>query len=216
MNSKDLRLIGEAYTNINNSQEQLDEFLGPDAAEVVDKVTKAGQNLLRKAGVKINDTKRGTVTKDEQQKKIDQNKMEDVDFFDTIKGHLMSEGYADTEEAALVIMANMSEEWRQSIIERGEAHYGLVGVPKRPYDAIPGVRGLRTAVSNVSHRMDYPGVKPVKVGDKVVPYYMINPGAYSGALSSGMKPARRVTNLETGDSKSSRQIDKEMTRNDKK
>ena len=117
MNSKDLRLIGEAYTNINNSQEQLDEFLGPDAAEVVDKVTKAGQNLLRKAGVKINDTKRGTVTKDEQQKKIDQNKMEDVDFFDTIKGHLMSEGYADTEEAALAIMANMSEEWKESILE---------------------------------------------------------------------------------------------------
>ena len=116
MNSKDLRLIGEAYTNINNSQEQLDEFLGPDAAKVVDKVTKAGQNLLRKAGVPINDTKRGTVTKTEQENKIKQNKMEDVDFFDTIKGHLMSEGYADTEEAALVIMANMSEEWRQSII----------------------------------------------------------------------------------------------------
>ena len=121
MNSKDLRLIGEAYTNINNSQEQLDEFLGPDAAKAVDKVTKAGQNLLRKAGVPINDTKRGTVTKAEQQKKIEQNKMEDVDFFDTIKGHLMSEGYADTEEAALVIMANMSEEWRTEIIE------GIIG-----------------------------------------------------------------------------------------
>ena len=41
-----------------------------------------------------------------------------ADLFDIVKGHLMSEGYADTEEAALAIMANMSEEWRQSIIEQ--------------------------------------------------------------------------------------------------
>ena len=40
-----------------------------------------------------------------------------ADLFDIVKGHLMSEGYADTEEAALAIMANMSEEWRQSIVE---------------------------------------------------------------------------------------------------
>jgi hypothetical protein len=38
------------------------------------------------------------------------------DMFDLIKGHLLDEGYADTEEAAIAIMANMSEEWRQSII----------------------------------------------------------------------------------------------------
>jgi hypothetical protein len=43
----------------------------------------------------------------------------EADLFDIVKGHLMSEGYADTEEAALAIMANMSEEWRQSIIEAG-------------------------------------------------------------------------------------------------
>jgi hypothetical protein len=42
---------------------------------------------------------------------------QDVDLFDLIKGHLLDEGYADTEESALVIMANMSEEWRQSIVE---------------------------------------------------------------------------------------------------
>ena len=38
------------------------------------------------------------------------------DVFDVIKGHLIDEGYADTEESALVIMANMSEEWRESIV----------------------------------------------------------------------------------------------------
>jgi hypothetical protein len=40
------------------------------------------------------------------------------DPFDTIKGHLLDERYADTEEAALKIMANMSEEWKQSIVEQ--------------------------------------------------------------------------------------------------
>jgi hypothetical protein len=38
------------------------------------------------------------------------------DMFDAVKGYLIDEGYAETEEAATVIMANMSEEWRQSII----------------------------------------------------------------------------------------------------
>jgi hypothetical protein len=42
------------------------------------------------------------------------------DVFDVIKGHLIDEGYADTEEAALQIMANMSEEWRESIVEEDE------------------------------------------------------------------------------------------------
>ena len=39
------------------------------------------------------------------------------DVFDVIKGHLIDEGYADTEESALVIMANMSEEWREEILD---------------------------------------------------------------------------------------------------
>ena len=53
------------------------------------------------------------------------------DPFDVIKGHLLDEGYADTEEAALVIMANMSEDWRESIVEevldekKGERPRGL-------------------------------------------------------------------------------------------
>lgn len=41
------------------------------------------------------------------------------DIFDIVKGYLIDEGYAETEEAAAVIMANMSDEWRQSIIEAG-------------------------------------------------------------------------------------------------
>ena len=42
---------------------------------------------------------------------------EEVDIFDVILEHLVAEGYADTNQAALAIMANMSEEWKQSIVE---------------------------------------------------------------------------------------------------
>ena len=39
------------------------------------------------------------------------------DLFDLVKGHLLDEGYAESEDAAMVIMVNMSEEWRESILE---------------------------------------------------------------------------------------------------
>jgi hypothetical protein len=42
---------------------------------------------------------------------------EEVDIFDTILEHLVAEGFADTNDAALAIMANMSEEWREDIME---------------------------------------------------------------------------------------------------
>jgi hypothetical protein len=42
---------------------------------------------------------------------------EEIDLFDAILEHLVAEGYADTNESALAIMANMSEEWRESIVE---------------------------------------------------------------------------------------------------
>jgi hypothetical protein len=43
--------------------------------------------------------------------------VETVDLYDVVLEHLLDEGYADTEEAATVIMANMSEEWREKILE---------------------------------------------------------------------------------------------------
>jgi heat shock protein HspQ len=43
---------------------------------------------------------------------------EETELFDYLLEYLVAEGYADTNKAALVIMANMSEEWRQSIVEQ--------------------------------------------------------------------------------------------------
>jgi hypothetical protein len=49
--------------------------------------------------------------------------VETVDLYDVVLEHLLDEGFADTEEAATVIMANMSEEWREEILdEAGRMH----------------------------------------------------------------------------------------------
>lgn len=45
---------------------------------------------------------------------------ESVELFDLILSHLLDEGYASTEENALAIMSNMSEEWRDDILMERE------------------------------------------------------------------------------------------------
>ena len=42
---------------------------------------------------------------------------ESYDVYDIILSHLLDEGYAETPEAAEAIMVNMSEEWREDIME---------------------------------------------------------------------------------------------------
>jgi hypothetical protein len=42
---------------------------------------------------------------------------EQVDLYDIILSHLLDEGYADTQQAAEAIMVNMSEDWREDIVE---------------------------------------------------------------------------------------------------
>ena len=44
---------------------------------------------------------------------------EEVDLYDIVSEYLVSEGFCDSYEDADVIMANMSEEWRQSILDEG-------------------------------------------------------------------------------------------------
>lgn len=48
----------------------------------------------------------------EQEEMIDE-----YDLYDIILSHLIDEGYAETEDAAESIMINMSEEWREDIME---------------------------------------------------------------------------------------------------
>ena len=45
---------------------------------------------------------------------------ESYDLHDVILSHLINEGYADTVEAAESILVNMSEDWRESIVEESK------------------------------------------------------------------------------------------------
>jgi hypothetical protein len=54
---------------------------------------------------------------EDEGKKDESLDIKEDESFDLIKEHLMSKGYAETEEAALAIMSNMSEDWKQSIVE---------------------------------------------------------------------------------------------------
>ena len=62
---------------------------------------------------------------------------ESYDLYDLILSHLIDEGYADTQEAAERIMVNMSEDWRESIVEtrmdpRGRPASGPMNVYANP------------------------------------------------------------------------------------
>jgi hypothetical protein len=61
----------------------------------------------------------------------------EYDLYDIILSHLLDEGYADTEKAAQVIMVNMSEDWRESIVEEvldevSSADYTALAKTKNP------------------------------------------------------------------------------------
>jgi len=60
---------------------------------------------------KMNGKKKEKKEKEEKEEKEDEMK-EEVDLFDYLLEYLVAEGYADTNKAALAIMANMSEEWK--------------------------------------------------------------------------------------------------------
>lgn len=55
---------------------------------------------------------------------------ESVDLYDVVLDHLLDEGYADTEENAITIMANMSEEWIDEILD--EAADNVIMTVKSP------------------------------------------------------------------------------------
>ena len=106
MNPKDLRNINQAYSSIYEEQIEAGQHPGksPDK-RTRDKFETQSRRGTAPKGVGVPDKSVG----------YGQLK-QDVDMFDLVKGHLMSEGYADDEKAALAIMANMSEQWTEKIL----------------------------------------------------------------------------------------------------
>jgi len=126
MNSQELRALQEAYSQVY----ELDEvkgieghinpntgksFYGLDSglAMTPKKRMETRANSLQKKGEGKRANKIRAVMKRPSME-------EAVDLYDIILSHLLDEGYADTEQAAEAIMVNMSEDWRESIMERRE------------------------------------------------------------------------------------------------
>jgi hypothetical protein len=65
------------------------------------------------------------------EKKRLMNNSYEYDTFDAILEHLVAEGYADTNENAIAIMANMSEEWREEILDEARVDDGKSKEDKR-------------------------------------------------------------------------------------
>ena len=82
----------------------------------------------------------------------DNDRQENYDAYDLVLSHLIDEGYANTEEAALTIMANMSEEWRESIVEEvfDEARKADKLGYERGTAANPNIRNI--SLSDLSQR----------------------------------------------------------------
>jgi hypothetical protein len=57
------------------------------------------------------------------------------DVYQIILSYLLDEGYADNAHSAVAIMGNMSEEWRESIVE--QIVYGGVKTTDTPADSKP-------------------------------------------------------------------------------
>ena len=119
MREQEVRELYEAYRQVHQPQEEVEQ-LDENVQDAVKGALEKGANFMNtnpvgKAVSKIiapvgGGRKTPTATSGGYRK-------EEIDLFDAILEHLVSEGYADTNESALVIMANMSEEWRQSILD---------------------------------------------------------------------------------------------------
>ena len=85
------------------------------------------------------------------------------DLYDIILSHLLDEGYADTQEAALAIMGNMSEDWRESIAENVTSGKSRVrNVQPKPTGPISNSERQ----SIIQSRIDAENIRIKKAGDE--------------------------------------------------
>lgn len=131
----------------------------------------SGLNALGQAGRSIPSPSSAKTqpSKPEDKKKSAWDQLQSVDLFDLIKGHLLDEGYVDTEEAALKIMANMSEEWKESIIEQSAIAQRAASVVD---DQRKGSHGMADDLNKTRKTLDklkpYPNGFPNAAGVKGV------------------------------------------------
>jgi len=120
---------------------------------------------------------------------------EDFDLFDTILEHLVAEGYADTNEAALAIMVNMSEDWREDILseaitsEKGKAKAAeMIAARSTPSGRAKSGKGADVAQIKKIGRSNTEGLG----GTPMTPTIAKNPVKKKNYDGTGNKAARRA------------------------
>jgi hypothetical protein len=134
MNSQDFRNLQEAYMEVYSVDEELTGPRKERAQQLIrSKMTASGRakpgqkqnidQLMRVTSIRGDFRKNkppieGSGNKSKRRIGIDvpDTRKEQADLYDIILAHLLDEGYAETQEQAQVIMVNMSEDWRESIL----------------------------------------------------------------------------------------------------
>ena len=132
MNSQELRALQEAYNQVYELDEGKKKFPTDKVNNQATKHEKdylknpnsSGSSLFKsrkmkaiKSTVDAGSDPRKTIH-GQDLRKLGTKNFEEVDLYDIILSHLLDEGYADTEQAAEAIMVNMSEDWREDIVEK--------------------------------------------------------------------------------------------------
>ena len=129
MNSQELRALQEAYSQVYELDEEKVELKQRNKNEMQRKAGNLGREVVsskkgpkRTAAMNRMGKLVSSIARDDEEKRfktLGQSPAhnEQVDLYDIILSHLLDEGFADTNEAALAIMTNMSEDWRESIVE---------------------------------------------------------------------------------------------------
>ena len=119
MNSQELRALQEACSQVYELDERNEESYIKDVKKSERNPKKVEQQKTTHRKVKQNPLffggkPFGSLTG--KMSKSPRNQKEEADLYDIILSYLLDEGYAETQEQAEVIMVNMSEDWRESII----------------------------------------------------------------------------------------------------
>ena len=148
MEAKLVKDLMEAYASVYTQQQ---EVIAEEDCEC--------EEESEKEAPEMNGKKKGKKEKEEKEEEM----KEERDLFDYLLEYLVAEGYADTNKAALAIMANMSEEWKQSIVEQltplGVKTAGVVDDQRRGSTRDKDLKDTRDALDRMKpYPKGFPGV----------------------------------------------------------
>ena len=134
MDPQELRSLQDAYSQVYQKLDEMQYTQPPQPLAQIKPAKKAPSGAERAAAIGIAaGTLGGMWAAEDKGKKKDKKKKgappvrpafkEEADIYDILLSHLIDEGYAASSEAAEAIMANMSEEWMNIILEKEDSEY---------------------------------------------------------------------------------------------